>query len=54
MGSANTPAQIRQMLRSSSGPVEKIKHKPKKFDSSKDKRNTDKNKFKESFGGEGV
>jgi hypothetical protein len=54
MGSANTPAQIRQMLRNSDGPTQKIKHKPKKFNPTKDLRNSDKNKFKESFGGEGV
>jgi hypothetical protein len=54
MSGASTPSQIRQMLRNSKGPVEKIRHKPKKFDPTKDKRNTDKNKFKESFGGEGV
>lgn len=52
MPDGKTPAQIRKLLKSSDS-FEKIRHKPKVY-TSKDKRNTNKNKFKESFGSEGV
>ncbi len=54
MASGKTPAQIRQLVKGSGGSFEKIRHKPKKFTPEKDKRNTNKNKFKESYGSEGV
>lgn len=52
MPDARTPAAIRKLLKETSGPVEKIRHKPKKY--VPDKRNTNKNKYKESFESEGV
>lgn len=45
--------QLKQFIREGAPVKEKIYRKPKVY-LSKDKRNTDKNKFKESFGGEGV
>ena len=54
MASGKTPAQIRQLVKGSGGSFEKIRHKPKKFTPEKDRRNTDKNKFKESFSSENV
>lgn len=54
MAGGKTPAQIRQLLKNNSGSFEKIRRKPKKFNPDVNKSNSDKNKFKESFGGEGV
>jgi hypothetical protein len=56
MGSARTPAQIRQLIqhREDRGGIQKIRRKPKLFNPQVDKRNSDKNKRKESFGSEGV
>lgn len=56
MGSAKTPAQIAQLIRhrEDRGGIQKIRRKPKLFDPKKDRRNNDKNRFRESFGGEGV
>lgn len=51
MPDGKTPAQIRKLLKQSDT-FEKIRRKPKIYKS--DQRNTNKNKFKESFGGEGV
>lgn len=52
MGSAKTPAQIAQLLRTREdrGGIQKIRRKPKMFNPSVDKRNSDKNKRRESFG----
>ena len=54
MGSAKTPAQIAQLIRhrEDRGISQKIRRKPKAFEG--DKRNKDRNKFKESFGSEGT
>jgi hypothetical protein len=53
MPDARTPTQIRQLVRQAE-PMQKIRKKPKKFFPDRDRRNTDKNKLKESYGGEGV
>jgi hypothetical protein len=56
MAGANTPAQIRQLIqhRDDRGGIQKIRRKPKLFNPNVDKRNSNKNKTKESFGSEGV
>jgi len=56
MPSGRTPAEIAQLIRhrEDRGGTQKIRRKPKQFNPNVDKRKTNKNKFKESFGGEGV
>ncbi len=49
-----SPAQIRELIKADRGIYQKIPKKGKKFNPEIDKRNSNKNKFKESFGGEGV
>jgi hypothetical protein len=44
--------QLRMAIKQGSGSFEKIRRKPPKFDPTVDKRNSNKNKLKESFGGE--
>ena len=51
---AQTPAQIRQLVKADHGIYQKIPKKGKKFNPNVDKRNSNKNKFKESYGSEGV
>lgn len=52
---ARTPNEIRKLiqLNQDRGGIQKIRRKPK-FDPQIDKRNSNKNKFKESFTSEGV
>lgn len=54
MPDAKTPAQIRQLVRNNKDSYQKIRRKPKVFNPNVDRRNSSKNKFKESFGGENV
>lgn len=56
LGGARTPSEIAQLIRhrEDRGGIQKIRHKPKLFNPNVDKRKSDKNKRKESFGGEGV
>lgn len=52
----STPAQIRDLIRhrEDRGISQKIRRKPKAYNPKDDKRNSNKNKFKESFGSEGI
>lgn len=54
MDMARTPSEIKRLLKETDGSVQKIRRKPKKFFPERNKRSKDKEKFNESFGGEGV
>jgi hypothetical protein len=54
MARAQTPAQIRQLIKKDQGIYQKIRRKSPKFNPNVDKRNSNRNKLKESYGGEGV